>query len=273
MSVITQNNLVVIPLASGSKGNATYITDGEQGILIDCGISTRQLRARMSQQGYANGPLDAVLITHEHSDHVAAARILDKDHHKKTGVSLPFYMSQGTQRALKPRVTPTNIHSVQAGKPFNIGGITVEPFSVPHDTVEPIAYTLTFSGTRVGVITDLGTPTPRVEAQLASLDIAVLEFNHCTEMLLDGPYPWSTKERIRSSYGHLSNSQAAGLLESAAINAPRLQRVILAHLSHDNNTPELAQWTAHEALHRANRSDIEVIVAQQQAPIGPVSLH
>ena len=273
MSAISQNNVVVIPLASGSRGNATYITDGERGVLIDCGISTRQVRARMAQQGYANGPLDAVLVTHEHSDHVAAARILDKDHHKRTGAPLPFYMSRGTQRALKPQVTPTQIHPVQAGKPFNVAGITVEPFAVPHDTAEPIGYTLTFSGTRVGVITDLGTPTPVVEAQLASLDIAVLEFNHSTEMLLEGPYPWSTKERIRSSHGHLSNSQAAGLLESASINAPRLQTVILAHLSQDNNTPDLAQWTAHEALHRANRSDIEIIIAQQQTPVGPISLH
>ncbi|MCO4746571.1 MAG: MBL fold metallo-hydrolase [Proteobacteria bacterium] len=270
MTALFHDRLIVAVLASGSRGNCTYIGDGRTGVLVDCGISTKQILLRMEQIGLADAPISGVFITHEHSDHVAAARVLDDRIFKRDGHRIPFHMTMGTHQRLSDRVRPQNVQRVTPGRSFRLGSLTVEPTAVPHDGVDPVAYAFESGGARAGVITDLGRSTKLVEAKLASLDVAVLEFNHDVEMLMEGSYPWQLKQRIRSSHGHLSNAQSAELLTRAA-SAGRLREVMLAHLSDENNRPERALLAADAAVSRARRSDIRLHVGKQREPLAPVT--
>ena len=265
-----QRDVVVAVLGSGSKGNVTYVGDGLQGALIDCGLSARQIGLRLEAVGLGDAPIDAVLLTHEHGDHVRGARVLDNNLFRRLGRRVPFYSTAGTARWMRTASRPSRLEPVQAGRPVALGPWRAEPCSVSHDTADPVAWTLDLDGFRVGVYTDLGRPTRLVEHQLASVDIAVLEFNHDVEMLLEGPYPWPLKQRIRSAHGHLSNDQAAELLTRVAARSPRLRQVVLAHLSEENNLPERALSAASRALHSAGRRDVAVAVARQEVPIEPV---
>ena len=263
--------LIVCVLASGSKGNCTYIGNGRHGVLIDCGISARQVLLRLDAVGLADAPIDAVLVTHEHSDHVGGARVLFNRLEKTRGRRVPFYMTAGTLRALSERRRPAEAHPIRPGHTLPVGSLTVEAFTVPHDTRDPVGYAVDAGGARAGVITDLGRSTRLVERTLASLDAAVVEFNHDTEMLLDGPYPWRLKQRIRSHHGHLSNHQAHQLLARAA-RPGVLKHVILGHLSEENNRPEKAWEAAEAALHTAKRRDVAVHLAHQVEPCGPLEV-
>ena len=246
--------LQVAPLASGSKGNCTYIGDGHAGVLVDCGVSTKQILARMETLQLKDAPIDAVLVTHEHSDHVGAARILSNKLYKRTGRRIPFFMTKGTAKGLNPRVVPDGI---------------VDPFTVPHDTHDPVGYRVRSGGVWAGVVTDLGRPTNLVERKLRSLSIAVIEFNHDLELLLGGTYPWPVKQRIRSSHGHLSNTQAAALL-SAALPKSRIQHLVLAHLSERNNKPALAFAKAAEVLKEHGAvGEISLRIGQQKVALPP----
>ncbi|MBW1879440.1 MAG: MBL fold metallo-hydrolase [Deltaproteobacteria bacterium] len=269
MPVLFHHDLAVAVLGSGSRGNCTYIGDGQHGLLVDCGLSTRQVTRRMEAIGLGGAPIDAVLVTHEHTDHVGGVRVLAKSVHKRIGQPIPVFMSAGTQRALHPRLLPERVDNVSAGRPFRVGDWDVEPFTVPHDTVDPVGYVVDLGPLRVGVFTDLGCVTRLVQEKLLSVDIAVLEFNHDLEMLVEGPYPWPIKQRIRSRHGHLSNEQAEDLLTTCA-RAGRLKDVILGHLSEENNSPEKALLAASRAVCRAGRKDIGVHVARQAEAIDPV---
>lgn len=268
-SPLFHEHLVVAVLASGSRGNCTYIGDGRSGVLVDCGISTKQIFTRMEQIGLGDAPLSAVLVTHEHSDHVAAARVLDGRVFKRSGSHLPFYMTPGTRQRLSERVLPSTIEPVQAGRSFAVGSLTIEPTAVPHDGVDPVAYVVSSRGVRAGVITDLGRGTRLIEDKLASLDIAVLEFNHDAAMLMDGAYPWQLKQRIRGPQGHLSNDQSAELLQRACA-AGRLREVVLAHLSEENNTPERALRAADEAVVRARQPRVRLHCGKQAETLAPI---
>ncbi len=267
MPLLHHHDLVVASLSSGSRGNATYIGTPSEGLLIDCGLSTKQILRRMEQFGLGEARILGVLITHEHTDHVASAAILHRALLKRQGHPAPFYMTAGTRRGLPPRCTPDTIRTVRSGQPFRIGPFRVEPWTIPHDTVDPIAFAVEHGGIRAGVITDLGRSTRLVERQLGSLDIALLEFNHDPERLMDGPYPWRLKQRVRGAHGHLSNRQAAMLLERSA--TARLRHLVLAHLSEENNTPVLALEAAHEALGRAGRRSVTLHVAGPH-PLDPI---
>lgn len=258
----------MVTLGSGSKGNATYIGDGSTGVLVDCGISARQIFQRLEQAGLGDAPIDGVLITHEHTDHVAAARILCDKLKKRRGRDIEFFMTRGTRAMLHDKVVPAHARAVTAGKPFQIGDWTIEPHRVPHDTRDPVAYAINTGVTRVGVITDLGHVTRLVQTMLASLDVAVVEFNHDEQMLMDGSYPWSLKQRIRGRHGHLSNRQAADMVAEAA--TPRLQHLVLAHLSDENNRPVRAAQAAEWALKKARLSGVTITVADQRVPIPPI---
>ena len=268
MSALFHHDITVAVLGSGSSGNATYIGDGHQGVLIDCGVSTKQIRSRMDAVGLSGAPINAVLVTHEHSDHVGAAAVLDRHLAKKTGQHVPFHMTYGTRRGLNPKVVPTNRQRVHAGVPFQLGDWRVEPFSVPHDTPDPVAYVIQIGTARVGVVTDFGSRTKLVQRQLNSLDVAVLEFNHDEEMLRDGPYPWQLKQRIDGRNGHISNRVASDMM-AEALGHGRLKQVVLAHLSSDNNTPDRALRAAHEAMHRAGVHDVSVDVGHKRHAIAP----
>jgi phosphoribosyl 1,2-cyclic phosphodiesterase len=263
-------DLIVATLASGSRGNCTFIGDQRSGVLVDCGLSTRQVVGRLADIGLGDVRIEGVLVTHEHADHVGAARILCDRLHSTTGARTPFYMSRGTRMGLDRRCTPQRVEIVRSGRAFRAGPYTIEPYSVPHDTRDPIAFLVSRGELTVGVLTDLGRSTRLVEQHLARMDIAVVEFNHDLQMLIDGPYPWSLKQRVRGPHGHLSNAQAGALVEAAATG--RLQHLVLAHLSEDNNTAERAADEAGAALARAGLRHVQVTVACQGAPVGPMRL-
>lgn len=265
-------DLKMVTLGSGSKGNCTYIGDGHAGVLIDCGISTKQILLRLEAVGMKDAPIDAVLITHEHSDHVGSARILCNRLKKRSGKWVPFYMTAGTQRGLYSKVVPAAIETIDAGTPFNVRNLVVDPFTVPHDTQDPVGYRVRSGGIWAGVVTDLGRPTLLVERKLRSLSAAVVEFNHDVNKLLGGRYPWPVKQRIRGSHGHLSNAQGADLLDSA-LPQSKLQHLILGHISGENNAPALAEEAAQQVLLRHDAlQDISLQLGKQREPTRPVSV-
>jgi phosphoribosyl 1,2-cyclic phosphodiesterase len=322
-------------LASGSKGNSTVVTGGRTRILVDAGLTCRELFRRMKLAGEEPETLDAIIVTHEHSDHVGGLAVTAR----KLGI--PVYFTEGTHRAwmrwLTPRrqmtyaqwleqcrkqaaerqaeaecaqfdgaseadeteadasngaecdplamVTPQDpsvaadapdripsrkeeptwlpsVEYFRAGEPFEIGDLAISPFTIPHDAADPVGFVFHAAGVRMAVATDLGYIPPNVKAQLKGVDLLLLESNHDLEMLRDGPYPWSVKQRVLSRVGHLSNEAAADFLENAYDG--QAAYVILAHLSESNNLPELARVTAERALiGRASLLANRLLLAEQ----------
>lgn len=334
-------------LASGSKGNATVVTGGRTRILVDAGLSCRELFRRMKLAGEEPETLDAILITHEHSDHINGVAVTAR----KLGI--PVYFTEGAHRAwmrwLTPRrqmtyaqwleqcrrqaaerqaeaataqcdaafeldpdeddlrletdpessesvspgkettcepaceATPServpsrkedptwlpSVEYFQAGQPFEIGDIAVSPFTIPHDAADPVGFVFQTAGARLAIATDLGYIPPNVKAQLNGVDLLLLESNHDLEMLRDGPYPWSVKQRVLSRVGHLSNEAAADFLENGYDG--QAAYVILAHLSESNNLPELARVTAERALSgRASLLANRLLLAEQNEPLSSI---
>jgi len=209
-------------------------------------------------------------VTHEHTDHVGAARVLCRRLQEAQGEPVHFYLTRGTAAHVNPRCRPEHVRIVTAGTAFRIGAFEITPTRVPHDVMDPVAYLVGFRGRYAFVVTDLGRSTRLVEQQLAKAHLAVVEFNHDREMLFDGAYPWVLKQRVSGNHGHLSNDQAAELVARGA--SDRLQHLLLAHLSDDNNLPELALESAHRALHGAGLSRVGVQVAPQERPAAPVDI-
>jgi phosphoribosyl 1,2-cyclic phosphodiesterase len=257
-------------LGSGSRGNATFIGHRKSGVLIDCGLSTKQIFRRLDAISASDTQISAVLLTHEHSDHVGAARILEAALQRRQGRPVPFYMTAGTARGVPKSSRPSSWVEIQAGCPFRVGQWLVEPLSIPHDTADPVAFTVQSGQYRAGVITDLGHVDDALRAQFSTLDIAVLEFNHDLLMLSQGAYPQRLKERVSGPYGHLSNEQAAALVRAAA--TPRLQHIILAHLSQDNNTIDKAYHACHNAVSQRALTHVNIHVASQAEPLTPIVL-
>jgi phosphoribosyl 1,2-cyclic phosphodiesterase len=318
-------------LASGSKGNSTIVSGGRTRILIDAGLSCRELFRRMKLAGEEPESLNAILITHEHSDHVGGLSVTAR----KLGI--PVYFTEATHRAwmrwLTPRrqmtyaqwmeqvrrqaaerqaepvgdegepdppeaeecavvpeaaavaeaeldaskppsrkQDPTWLPAVEyfaAGEPFRIGDIDLSPFTTPHDAADPVGFVLEAEGVRIGYATDLGYVPPNVKAQLQGLDLLLLEANHDLELLRDGPYPWAVKQRVLSRVGHLSNDATAEFLERDYDGQSAY--VILAHLSENNNLPELARVAAERALQgRASLLANRLLLASQHEPLFPI---
>jgi phosphoribosyl 1,2-cyclic phosphodiesterase len=345
-------------LASGSKGNSTVVCGGRTHILVDAGLSCRELFKRMKLAGEDPATLDAIVITHEHQDHINGLAITAR----KLGI--PVYFTEATHRAwmrwltprrqmtytqwlelcrkqaaereAEPEVTaleaaadnpdpeetgpeeaevdclpdtaglhqsrsngsgadpntapapsddqataeipalkkdPTWLPAVEyfrAGEPFSIGDIALSPFTIPHDAADPVGFVLSSEGVRIGFATDLGYIPPNVKEQLRDLDLLLLESNHDLEMLRDGPYPWSVKQRVLSRVGHLSNDATAEFLSTAYDG--QAAYVILAHLSENNNLPELARVAAERALlGRASLLANRLLLAEQHQPLSSIS--
>jgi phosphoribosyl 1,2-cyclic phosphodiesterase len=235
-------------LASGSRGNSTMVQSSSTRILVDAGISCRETFKRIKSAGHDPHSLDAIVITHEHSDHVYGLLVLARK------LNIPVFMTGATHhawaRSLRdadgecPRLAKLEVFS--SGRSFQIGDIAITPFTIPHDAVDPVGFTFRAEGVKVAVATDLGYMPASVCDQLRNCDVLVIESNHDLEMLRVGPYPWSVKQRVMSRVGHLSND---ALAEFFAHNYDgSASYVVLAHLSEHNNHHELARGAAERAL-------------------------
>jgi phosphoribosyl 1,2-cyclic phosphodiesterase len=325
-------------LASGSKGNSTVISSSKTRVLVDAGLSCRELIKRMASAGEDPALLDAILITHEHQDHVAGLGVLARR------LGIPVYLTEPTHRAwvrmVKPRTTmsyaqwldyvqrekearanavaldaaeqkpgicdsmsaeaedpssaagcgepdepeaaaksstkadPTFLPAVEyfhSGRQFCIGDIEVTPFTIPHDAADPCGFVFSSEGVRMALATDLGYMPPNVKAALKRIDVLLLESNHDLEMLKDGPYPWSVKQRVLSRVGHLSNLATAEFLERDYDGSAAY--IVLGHLSESNNAPELARLCAEQAMmNHPTLLGNRILLAEQTAPLSPISL-
>lgn len=231
-------------LGSGSEGNALLIEAGSTRIMIDCGLPVRHAIARIEARGIDPRGLDAILVTHEHGDHIGGVMALAR----KTGATV--CLTRGTLAALHTRSAEAcngvTLRLIDSHEAFELGNVEVQPFPVPHDAREPVQYVVAAGDIRLGVLTDLGMLTPHVERSLQACDGLVLEFNHDPDLLAKSAYPESLKQRIAGRYGHLCNRDAAGFL--SGLNLDRLQHVVAAHLSQSNNSPELVLTAVKEAL-------------------------
>jgi len=230
-------------LGSGSKGNCLVAEAAGSRVLLDCGLSPRETERRLARLGLAPADLDAILVTHEHDDHVGHAYPFGAQHR------LPVYLTAGTRRAQEAAgksAAGVELRLIEGREPFAVGAIEVQPFTVPHDAREPVQFVLGDGARRLGVLTDLGTSTAHVEQTLSGCDALVLETNHDLDLLWSGDYPKWLKERIGGPFGHLDNSASGRLL--AALDRSRLKHVIAAHLSAQNNRPELARAALARAL-------------------------
>ncbi len=252
----TSNRVSICMLASGSKGNAIYISSGQTTLLIDAGFSGVEIERRFRARGLAPDQVDAIIVSHEHNDHLHGVGVLARRY------GLPVYMSAETQAEAAPRLgCIQTVENFSCGTDFKINDIAIHPFSTSHDACDPAGFTLQINGHKIGVATDLGIATHMVRHHLNGCACLVLEANHDPRMLEDGPYPWPIKQRIKSRTGHLSNDDSKALLMD--VMHDNLSHVILAHISETNNTPEKALGVVAERL---NGDAPKFTVALQQAP-------
>jgi len=226
-------------LGSGSKGNALLVESGRTRVLVDCGFGPRETRARLERLGVAPESVAAILVTHEHADHVSGAAAC------AARFGWEIHASHGTAGAAR-QLDGHPVRRFDSHNGFIVGDIEVHPFPVPHDAREPTQFVFSDGAVRLGVLTDAGAVTPHIVAMLKDCTALVLECNHDADLLARGRYPPPLKKRIAGGFGHLENSAAAGLLR--AIGARRLRHVVAAHLSEENNTPALARKALAGAL-------------------------
>jgi phosphoribosyl 1,2-cyclic phosphodiesterase len=227
-------------LGSSSSGNCTFVATSQTKILLDAGLNPTQTLKRLSAIGESLDDIDALIISHEHADHVCGIPgLLGKR-------TLPVYIGNETFAAINPNIECDSLEFISAGEPFQLKDLKISPFSIPHDAVDPVGFTLEAEGIKIAHVTDLGYLTELVVQKLRGCDVIVLESNHDLEMLKVGPYPWFLKQRIRGRSGHLSNAESSRLL--AEVVHAGLEHVILAHLSEINNTPERAATEASQVL-------------------------
>ena len=222
-------------LYSSSSGNCTLISDGDTNILVDAGVSASKICSSLEKLGLLPDEIDAVLVTHEHSDHISGLRILCRKY------NIAVYANAKTMEKIMEVCTdlPSGcIHIITASVPFEVGSMNVKGFSTPHDSVASFGYIIESEGKKYAVATDTGTVTKAMLTNLAGAEAVLIESNHDEEMLKNGPYPYVLKKRILSDTGHLSNSSGAWLATQLAMWGTK--RIILGHLSEKNNTPEKA---------------------------------
>ncbi len=225
--------LSVCMLASGSKGNAVYISDGGTTLLIDAGLSGVEIERRLQAHSLDPRNIDAMIVSHEHADHIRGVGILSRR------FDIPVYITKKTGREASTTIgNISDMRTFSCGHSFSINSLEIHPFSTTHDAEDPAGFTISRNGQKIGIATDLGIATAMVKHNLKGCNLLILEANHDPEMLMNGPYPWPLKQRIKGRTGHLSN-QASGELLSE-LKHDKLQHVILAHLSETNNTPAKA---------------------------------
>ncbi|MGE5666943.1 MAG: MBL fold metallo-hydrolase [Betaproteobacteria bacterium] len=228
-------------LGSGSEGNGLVVEAGGTRVLIDCGFGVRDTVARLARLGVEPDSVSAILVTHEHSDHVGGVPAFAARYR------IPVWLTFGTLQVVGERFARAErIYGFDSHDAFGIGELEIRPFPVPHDAREPVQFVVGDGGHRLGVLTDLGVSTPHVETNLSGCDALVLECNHDPGMLAESDYPYALKQRIAGRLGHLDNEAAASLL--ASLDTSRLRHVVAAHLSQQNNTPDRARAALAGAL-------------------------
>lgn len=255
----------VLPLGSGSSGNATLVEFGTTRLLVDAGLSSLELSRRLEAAGCPPSSVDLVLLTHEHRDHTRGVERFSMRHRVPVACVPETLEAMNLSRSHLASWTP-----IHGGTPLDLGAVRVEPFPVPHDAACPLGFVLHGNGVRVGIAVDLGHATTLVVERLRGCHVLAVESNHDGRMLLEGPYPWHLKQRIGGRMGHLNNDDAASLLARAADEECRA--VFLVHLSEKNNTHALARSAASRAMASAGRRRFEMRVAEARRPSVPVIL-
>lgn len=250
-------------LASGSTGNSAFLATSKTRILIDAGLSVRELTRRMAEIGEKPDDLDAVLITHEHSDHVSGlVRLIRARRRQKTGKPLAVFISKLTAPLIDWETTDAPpVECFQAGSGWVIGNMAIQSFTIPHDAIDPVGFSIYAEGIKVGIATDLGYMPESIKMHLRRVQVLLLESNHDTEMLRVGPYPWSVKQRVMGRNGHLSNAHTCDYLESDLDSG--VQTLILGHLSEHNNHPAIVRMGAEQSLMKRSMAP-NLVIAQQQ---------
>lgn len=244
--------LTLCVLASGSSANCICVASETTRILIDAGLSGKETARRLEQIGTDITSIQGICVTHEHEDHCSALGIL----HRR--FKMPLYANSGTIKAMEIEGARSDLtwQIFTTGTPFEVGDLHIEPFSVPHDSYDPVGFVIGSGGQRVGIATDMGMSTTLIRQRLKNCQALVVEANHDEGLLKEAKRPWSLKQRILSGQGHLSNGQAAELITEIA--GPQLRTVFLVHLSSECNTPELAVRTVRKELERHGHGHVEV---------------
>jgi phosphoribosyl 1,2-cyclic phosphodiesterase len=268
-------SLRVTILGSGSSGNCTLLETDQTRLLVDAGLGKKETLRRLAAVGRDVDRLDGIVISHEHTDHIGSlAQVLGQ-------WRATVYLNEATHTEVM-RILPETSHKrldrvehIRAGQRFLVGDIEVSPFSIPHDAIDPLGFTFRANGTKVAIVTDLGYLPELVKVHLRDSDCLMLESNHDLEMLKVGPYPWHIKQRVMSRTGHLSNHTVSEFLADAEAFDAHARYVVLAHLSENNNNPDVARISAEEALGRRTGAAAffgELIVASQTSPLPTLNL-
>jgi phosphoribosyl 1,2-cyclic phosphodiesterase len=245
-------------LGSGSSGNCTFLATNRTSVLVDAGFSHREIKKRLAAVGESLSSIQAILITHEHSDHVAGVRRL------AAKCKIPVYLTAMTRAALPPKIDLPALETIAAGKSFQLGDLSIEPFTIPHDAVDPVGFRFTAEGLGVAVATDLGYLPENVKHKLHRCHCLIVESNHDLEMLRNGPYPWYVKQRVMARTGHLSNRALGEFLRQDYDGAAQV--MVLAHLSEHNNHPQIARMEAGAALQARAAAAPRLVVSTQSEP-------
>ena len=251
----------VSPLASGSKGNSIYVETGDTRLLIDAGLAASAIGHRLSAIGVDPSSIDALLVTHEHTDHVRGAGAFARRYR------IPLVTSCITARSIPSQLKNLDVMEFESGCSFAFRDILIDPFPLTHDAADPVGFLLSSREGRIGVATDLGTVTRLVREKLRECAVLVLESNHDEEMLLNGPYPWHLKQRIRSRHGHLSNRETLELLFDLAHDG--LEALVMAHLSEVNNHPDKVTEVTEAFLSGQSSCAPRIVIGEQYAA-GPL---
>ena len=243
-------SLFTASLNSGSNGNCYYVGNSNEAVLVDVGISCRELEKRMERTGLNLKKIKAIFISHEHTDHISGVRVTSKKY------SIPVYINERTYLNSKLQLDPMLTHRFDAHQPVTVGGLSVTPFPKRHDAADPYSFIVEGNETTIGVLTDIGSVCEHVRDYFSRCHAAFLEANYDEEMLQNGAYPFYLKKRISADHGHLSNVQSLELFKNH--KSDRMSHVFLSHLSKDNNDPELVRH-----LFSKQAGQTEVIVASR----------
>ena len=252
--------LKVCVLASSSAGNCVFVGAGRTRILIDAGLSRKATLERLEAIGEDPASIGAIFVTHEHSDHVLGLPGLAR------GLRIPVFLTNLAAPTINWKGVPPSVETFQAGACIEFGDLTIQSFTIPHDSVDPVAFTVTAGGIKAGIATDLGYMPESVKWHLGGCHFLLLESNHDLDMLKAGPYPWAVKQRVLSRKGHLSNDSAAEYIQGELPS--EVQTLILGHLSEHNNHPSIAEITAAQALERRGLAPrLIVAIPRREGPV------